>query len=160
MRRSGGGALLSLLLLVAPQRGARGDCDMNGLCRRLVKIAAQDAALCAAREDCLRPARPDCMNDEELSNGFSCDATDCLVIQSMASSVAECAAQFPRTKGTNMEMHSESDPENEFKADVLVQDKPSAEGPIERDGLLIFNSPKRPFGDAEKKSPYEKRLRR
>ena len=59
-----------------------------------------------------------------------------------------------------MEAHSDSDPENEFKADVLVQSKPSAEGPIERDGLLIFNSAKRPFGDAEKKSPYEKRLRR
>ena len=34
-------------------------------------IAAPDAALCAAREDCLRPGEPDCMNDEELSKLLS-----------------------------------------------------------------------------------------
>ncbi len=130
---------LALLLLVVPAHVAA-SCDMHGLCAKLVRLSASERSLCNSDEDCLRPREPDCMNDGALSNEFSCEGTDCIVVQSMARTLADCAESFPSTRGTNLEEHSDHELADEFAADALARDEPSQDKPVEKDGLLVFHS--------------------
>ena len=136
----GWGALGVLLLAALLPSPAAPSCDMHGLCARLVRLSSAERSLCNSDEDCLRPRRPDCMNDDALSNEFSCDGADCIVIQSMARTLADCAESFPSTRGTVLEDHADHELADEFAADALAQKVPSEDRPVEKDGLLMFHS--------------------
>lgn len=132
--------VVGLAVVLCGVRQVAADCDRNGLCVKLMKIISGDASLCDSEADCVRPQEPDCVNDGELSNAFSCDGADCIEVQSMATSVADCAEMFPRTKGTVLERHGEHDFDQEFADQKLKLNEGKKPTVVQRDGLMIFDS--------------------
>jgi hypothetical protein len=116
------------------------DCDLSGLCIELQNMYHSSTLLCNADEDCIHPTLPDCFKSKELPNAFSCDPSDCVVIQSMATNKQGCLENFPNIKNTVMEVHSETPLSDEFPADSLGKKEPSKDQPIMKDGQLIFHS--------------------
>ena len=44
------------------------DCNRHGLCVKLARMSKREADLCDQQHDCITPFRPDCANDQKLSN--------------------------------------------------------------------------------------------
>ena len=134
----------TLILLLAILTLVTSDCDMNGLCLRLQSIIRQNTLLCNADEMCIHPKQPDCNLDQTTPNEFTCDATDCIVIQVSATSIQGCYEHFPNIKNTAMEEHGEHELADEFPSASFDQTEPSKDKPTLIDGVLQFHSALRP----------------
>ena len=132
--------LPQLLLFLVATTTVTADCDLSGLCVRLQHLIHQNKILCNAEDECLYPLTPDCYQDMATPNEFYCDPTDCVVIQTLATSLPGCREHFPNIRNTVMEEHSMHPLSDEFPADSFDQTSASPDKPILRDGQLMFHS--------------------
>ena len=71
------------------------DCDRHEMCKLVVKIAKEEEMLCDDEPDCEIPEKPNCANDQTLSNPFFCNAADCVEVLSIAKTPQDCENHFP-----------------------------------------------------------------
>ena len=56
---------------------------------------------CDQQHDCITPFRPDCANDQKLSNDYYCNAADCVEIEALIkTNEKDCGKWFARSNLT------------------------------------------------------------
>ena len=77
------------------------DCDRHGLCIKIARMSKREADLCDQQHDCITPFRPDCANDQKLSNDYYCNAADCVEIEALIkTNEKDCGKWFARSNLT------------------------------------------------------------
>ena len=77
------------------------DCDRHGLCMKIAHMSKREAALCDQQHDCITPFKPDCANDQKLSNDYYCNAADCIEIEALVkTNEKDCGKWFARSNLT------------------------------------------------------------
>ena len=64
-------------------------------------MSKREVDLCDQQHDCITPFRPDCANDQKLSNDYYCNAADCVEIEALIkTNEKDCGKWFARSNLT------------------------------------------------------------
>ena len=101
-------SILIILFVIINIININADCDRAGMCRKIVHMMEEDIEACEGSDECSNPGVVDCFNDMDIFNHFSCNAADCIYVQSklksgLGATDETCQLYFPQVVGTKFE---------------------------------------------------------